>query len=217
MVAAGESVNWRLEAWFANLNPEQQVAFKKLHTELLKFNAQINLISKKTEKDADQVHFADSILACRIILEHDDAPVIYDIGSGNGFPGLALATLAPDRQVVMIDSDTRKIEYIKHAIAVMGLKNAKARAVRLQDVEANEIKCAISRGFASLSASILTARKAFEVGGRYYHMKGSAWGTEVADIPIQACSIWTPKLLRNYRLPDSSADLTLVLTTKIAP
>lgn len=206
---------WRLREWFPDLPPETHEMLRVYYAELLKFNPKINLISRRTELDADQVHFADSIMASKILLQHTKSSSIVDIGSGNGFPGLVLATLAPDRQILLLDKDLRKIEFIKHVVGRMGLKNVSTYNGLLETIKPESIQCGISRGFASITGAIIGARKSFKPGGEYFHMKSNAWVREIAEIPTQVCSIWSPKLVADYRLPASTVTMSLILTRKI--
>ncbi|MCB0412031.1 MAG: class I SAM-dependent methyltransferase, partial [Bdellovibrionales bacterium] len=139
----------------------------------------------------------------------------YDIGSGNGFPGLIMAAMAPNRSFVMVDSDERKMEFIKHAATVLELKNVRFFVGRVESLPKGSVQAGVTRGFASLSGAILPCRGPFAVGSEFYHLKSSSWGREVAEIPTQACSMWAPKLVRNYRIPESSIEMAVVLTSRL--
>ena len=56
-----------------------------------------------------------------------DAARIADIGSGAGFPGLALAAALPASQVDLIESVGRKCEFIRRAIEEAGIGNARSQ------------------------------------------------------------------------------------------
>jgi len=208
------TVHWRLEQWIPDLSPALLASLKTYHDELLKFNKTINLISVKTIPMADALHFADCILAMRVIIadiKHDE---IYDFGSGNGFPGIILALLAPNLKVHLVDSDQRKAEFLKHMVAQLGLKNADVMIRPVEAFAPGSIKCAVSRAFAPLSKSLLLTRRVFAIGGTYYHLKGEEWATEIADIPTQLCSFWQPGLLAEYKLPIGEVRFAVVKTEK---
>jgi 16S rRNA (guanine527-N7)-methyltransferase len=68
-------------------------------------------------------HVADSLVA----LELDDvrrARSIADIGSGAGWPGLALAAALPEASVALVESAVRHCRYLERAVAAGGLTNA---------------------------------------------------------------------------------------------
>lgn len=209
------TVHWRIDQWFPELSTEVRSNLKKYHEELLKFNKTSNLIGVKTIPMADAIHFADSILACRIIEKDLKTNEIFDFGSGNGFPGLVMALMMPHRKVHLVENDNRKCEFLKHMIQVLKLSNVDVLMRSVEALEAGSVTCAVSRGFAPISKAILMARKAVPVGGIYYHIKGEEWATEIADIPTQLCSFWLPSLLSEYKLPIGEIRFSVVKTEKI--
>jgi len=78
---------------------------------LNKWQASINLVSNSTLKDAQTRHFLDSLQLCQYI--PDTAKILYDIGSGAGFPGLVIATVRPDLSVHLIESDQKKCAFLQ--------------------------------------------------------------------------------------------------------
>lgn len=205
---------WRVPEWFPELPSVLLEQLRLFHSELLKFNVKLNLISRTTERDSDEVHFADSLYASDLILKTKAEGPIHDIGSGNGLPGLVLALCAPDRQIFLVESDSRKCEFIKHIIHVLKLQNVTVMNVRLETLKAEEIKVGISRGFASISKTVLLLNKSFTKGGKFFHLKGSNWSTEIAEIPSQLISVWAPELIGEYSMPVTQARRAVVCTTK---
>lgn len=194
--------SWRLREWFPNLSPTVHDQLKKYFLELLRFNKTINLISPKSEFYSDAIHFADSILACKAVHKNiNKNAVLYDLGSGNGFPGLVYAILYPEQSVVLLDSDERKCEFLKHIVKYLDLSNVVIKNLKIERMGAGSIEQAICRGFAPLPKALLTLRKIIKGGGAIYHLKSEEWAIEVSQIPIQLCSIWQPKLLADYLLP----------------
>lgn len=61
-------VHWRIDEWFPDLSSEIRTRLKTYHEELIVFNRTINIVSGKTLFAADALHFADSILSARIIM-----------------------------------------------------------------------------------------------------------------------------------------------------
>lgn len=81
------------------------------HKLLLKWQDKINLVSSKTIQNAWERHFDDSLQ----LLDHipHDAKILFDIGSGAGFPGLVLAIVRPDLDLHLIESDQKKCSFLK--------------------------------------------------------------------------------------------------------
>ena len=205
---------WRLDQWFGALPAPVMAKLKAYHAELLKFNVKLNLISRSTEREADEIHFADCLLASEILLKQDLGKKVYDIGSGNGFPGLILATLDPTREYFLVESDTRKCEFLKHAVHRLELKNVMVMNVSLKSLKDSEVEVAVSRGFASIGKTLLSCNKIFKTGGRFFHLKASTWSTEIAELPSQLISVWSPALVGEYSLPVNQARRAIVGTQK---
>ena len=212
-----QTPNWRIKTWFADLDEKTHDNLFKYFTELQKFNKIVNLISAKTVLHADAIHFADSILSSRIVSKKVNKSVyLYDLGSGNGFPGLVYAILYPDQKIVLIDSDERKCEFLKHISDSLGLVNVIVQNKKIDVLPANTIEQAICRGFAPLPKALLTLRKCVKKGGTIYHMKSEEWALEVSQIPSQLCSLWQPSLEQEYKLPIGDIKMFVVKTIKIA-
>lgn len=184
------------------------------HGELLKFNSKLNLISRNTERDADEAHFADCILAAQTLAKVDLGANVYDIGSGNGLPGLLMAILSPKTTFHLVESDVRKAEFLKHVAHTLQLGNATVLNVRVESLPAGSITNAVSRGFASVSKACVAVSKVMASGGVFYHLKGNSWSTEIAEIPSQLMSQWAPELIGEYVLPVSQARRAVVATRK---
>lgn len=105
-------------------------------------------VSSVVDERAWQVHVADSLTGLEVE-ELRSAERVADIGSGAGFPGLALAVALPDAEVDLIESVTRKCEFMRRAIAAAGIANA-----TVLDTRSEEWAAAAGRG----SYDVVTAR-----------------------------------------------------------
>ena len=160
------------------------------------------------------MHFADCILATQLLLKEKLSSRVFDIGSGNGFPGIILGIMDSTREFVLVESDQRKCEFLKHAIHRLQLKNMSVMNVRLENLQRSAVDCAVSRGFASISKTLLGCNRIFAKAGCFYHLKGNNWSSEIAELPSQLISVWTPRLVGEYTLPVSQARRAIVATQK---
>jgi 16S rRNA (guanine527-N7)-methyltransferase len=206
---------WRIDQWFPEIPLEMKNQLKRFYEELLKFNKTVNLIAAKTIPTADSIHFADCILATRLIEKDLKVDEIYDFGSGNGFPGIIMALMMPHRKIHLVELDGRKAEFLKHVIVQLGLKNCDVLVRQAEALPVGSVRCGVSRGFAGISKAILLTRRIFPVGGVYYHLKSEEWATEIADIPTQLCSYWLPGLVGEYKLPVGEVRFAVIKTEKI--
>jgi 16S rRNA (guanine527-N7)-methyltransferase len=207
---------WRIPEWFPELNSSSASLLKAFRDELLFFNNKISLISPGTLLNSDSIHFADGILGSQIVFSQLKQKEIYDFGSGNGVPGIVFACLYPGINVKLVESDTRKNEYLKHCISKLGLKNCSAILARIEDLAQESVKAVMARGLASVSKSIILARKCTSVNGQFFHFKGPSWPSEIGEIPSQVLSSWDVQKLGDYRLFDSGQVMSIILTTRSA-
>lgn len=75
-----------------------------------------NLSSVRDVDVAVWVHVVDS-LSGLLVPQVDHAPGLVDLGSGGGFPGLALAAMLPDVPVTLVESEGRKADWLRRASA----------------------------------------------------------------------------------------------------
>ena len=215
-LTADQTANWRLKTWFPDLDEKTHGQLKTYFVELQKFNKVLNLISAKTLVHADAIHFADSVLAARIVRNKiNKIKYLYDLGSGNGFPGMIYGILYPDQKVILIDSDERKCEFLKHVADTLGLLNVVVQNKKIEMLPAGTIEQAICRGFAPLPKALLTLRKIVKKGGVVFHLKSEEWALEVSQIPTQLCSMWQPALELEYKLPIGDIKMFVVRTSKL--
>ncbi len=206
---------WRIPEWFPELGDDKLHQLKTFHGELIQFNGRMNLISPRTERTADLVHFADGIIGCRIVAEACDSDEIWDMGSGNGIPGLVMACLFPERRILPVEADARKVEFLKHVASRMGLQNVAVTHARVEDIEEGSIHCGMTRAMASISKTLLLARKAAAHDCRFFHFKGESWSKEVAEIPSQILAFWEPGHVKAYHLPNGQGDFNIIMTKRI--
>ena len=211
-----ENTAFRVAKWFPDLGDETIKLLSKYNDELNRFNKAINLVSPKTLPMADLLHFSDSILASRMV-SADAGPIgeIFDLGSGSGFPGLVFAVLNKQTQVKLVESDFKKCEFLKHIASTLSLKNVTVLNQTAETLADGSVQFCLARGFSSISKSIFLLRKAVVAGGSFYHLKSEEWSMEVGEIPSQLCSLWTPSLVGEYRLPMGEVKFSIVKTNKI--
>ncbi len=117
---------------------------------LIKWNNSINLVSRDSLADLWCRHFLDSAQ----LLEHipstfDNAePVIVDLGSGAGFPGMVLAILGCQK-VHLIESDQRKCVFLREVARATSCQ-VTVHNKRIEQVEAFRADLVTARAFAPL-------------------------------------------------------------------
>ncbi len=217
VVSSNLQFEMNLKKWLTGATDDVLLKFIKYNMELIKFNKAVNLIAPTTIATADSVHFSDSVYATQIVIKNlVPGQPLFDIGSGNGFPGMIMAILHPNVPVILVDRDERKSEFLKHIANALQLKNVTVETSPVEDMGAARMVNVVTRGFAPLHKAMLITRKQVSKGGRFFHLKGDGWANELASVPSQLFSFWTPSLLGQYQLPGTMSNMAVVLTEKIA-
>ena len=87
---------------------------------MLEENQRINLTAVREREAAVIFHGLDSLAMAALPREQDPAMAL-DIGTGNGFPGVAIACLFPGAQVLLMDRTLKKLKAIERALQAAGL------------------------------------------------------------------------------------------------
>lgn len=82
--------------------------------------------------EAVHVHLADSLVAIEVDRLRS-ARRIADIGTGAGFPGLALAVALPASEVRLVESQAKKCRFLRRAITAAGVDNARVAERRAEE------------------------------------------------------------------------------------
>jgi 16S rRNA (guanine527-N7)-methyltransferase len=94
-------------------------------------------VSSVVDERAWQVHVEDSLTGLNVP-ELREAKRIADIGAGAGFPGLVLAVALPTAQIDLIESVSRKCEFMQRACEGAGIANATVLNTRSEDLAAGD-------------------------------------------------------------------------------
>ncbi len=206
----------KLREHFPEIEKKTYVRLEIFANELVKFNKAINLVSPSTIGKMDMIHFADSILGSSIVRsEIKETTPLYDLGSGNGFPGLVFGILYPNIEIRLVERDLRKCEFMKHIADLCKLDNLKTMNQEIKSLPNASVEQAMARGLAPIPRALLHFRSIFNHGGRFYHFKSDSWSKEVADIPTQVFSVWHCELVSTYELPEIGIQQAIVLSEKL--
>src|ERR1700754_1007707 len=149
-MTAREALQSRLERGITALGvnlPEGAVDRLLDYRELLeRWNAAYNLTAVRNADEMISRHLVDSLA----ILPYVHGRSLADLGTGPGLPGIPLAIAEPAREVLMVDSNGKKVRFLREAIRTLKLTNGRALQSRVEDVEGT-FECITARAFAWLA------------------------------------------------------------------
>lgn len=135
-------------------------------------------------------HVADSLVALDLP-EVRAARRVADLGSGGGFPGLALAIVLPSARVALVESVGRKCAFLAGAASELGLANVEvvnARAEAWEDgLGAHDL--VVARALAPLGVLVEYAAPLLEPRGVLLAWKGRRDPAEEADGAAAAAAL----------------------------
>lgn len=105
-----------------------------------------------------------------------------DLGTGAGFPGLVIAALRPECEVVMVESRARRIEWLERACATMGLTQARVEGKRLEMVETRDVSVISARAFAPLPRLLELSSRFSTSDTKWLLPKGRSAKQELDDL-----------------------------------
>lgn len=103
-----------------------------------------------------------------------------DIGSGAGLPGMVLAIARPDAHLILIEPMERRVEWLNHEAAELGLENVTVVRARAEDARLSEpLDQVTARAVTALSKLIPATAPLLRKGGQMIFLKGSRVEEEV--------------------------------------
>ena len=127
-------------AGIADVSDAQAAILERHYERMLLWNRTVNLTTITGVAEAVERHYGESIF----LATHLSAGAlrIVDVGSGPGFPGIPVAVLRPDCDMVLVESHQRKAVFLKEVCREM--KNVQVLAKRGEEIE-DRFDWAISR------------------------------------------------------------------------
>ena len=98
---------------------------------ILKWNSTRNLVSRNTNKEQITEHIFD----CACITPLLDENKILDVGTGAGLPGIVVSILESKKKVTLLEPNQKKVSFLTHVQAELGLTNLKIEKGRVEDLK----------------------------------------------------------------------------------
>jgi len=172
---------------------------------LIKWNKTHNLTAITQQEDVVDLHLLDSLSVLSFVTEKR----ILDVGSGGGFPGIVLAIMLPETEVVSVDTRGKKIQFQLLAANKLGLKNFHAKQARIEEfTDESGFSQIISRAFSSLENFTAWTDHLLQESGEWLAMKGKLHEEEVEQLVANEIEI------HPLTLPNNVGERHLLLITR---
>ncbi len=175
---------------------------------LVEWNQKFNLTAITEPVAMVQKHLLDSLTVQPWI----GGPFVTDVGTGAGFPGLPLAILNPTLRFTLIDSTAKKIRFVEHAAATLGLGQVTAVCTRAEAWKPSQRSLTVvSRALSSIPEFVKNAGHLVAHSGRLLAMKGKDPIGELDDLPPG----WIAKSIERLHVPGLPDERHLVIIERV--
>jgi len=162
-----------------HVRPGQVDQFARHASILKEWNQKINLTTIVDPLEMAIKHFLDAVLPCYYI---QPASRILDVGSGAGFPGVALKVMIPTLQVTLVEAKRKKVNFLKHVIRELGLTQIEAVQTRIENLNQHcrvKFDVIVSRAFSDLHQLIRLTLPYLAASGQIIAYKAKVSAAEI--------------------------------------
>ena len=146
---------------------------------LIKWNRAYNLTAVRDPLEMVGRHLLDSLA----VLPHLRGKRCLDMGCGPGLPGIPLAILRPDMDFVLLDSNGKKIRFVRQACLELGLANVSDVQQRVEEYRSEAgFDCLVARAFTDLSRMLALSAHLRSPDGLLLAMKADKAEQEMARV-----------------------------------
>jgi len=176
------------------LEDEVIVTLENFASLLHEWNQVHNLTGAKTI-DAIYVNIIDSLFPLTFIKK---PKTLLDVGTGAGFPGLALAIALPETEVVLAEPLKKRVSFLKYAAIDLGLPNVLVEGKRVEYVVHDAFNLISSRAVTNTKLLLDLTQNISDSHTEYLFYKGSRVFDEIEDVQHQLSYDIVQKNQRNY-------------------
>ncbi len=176
---------------------------------LYKWNRTYNLTAIEEPEEMLRRHVLDSLT----VLSYIKGTRCLDVGTGPGLPGFILALAQPEKHWVLLDSNQKKIRFLRHVKAELQIQNIEIVQSRVEDyINKQPFDTVICRAFAPLSRILKLTSHLITKDNQLLAMKGRQADEEVSELGKHNFLIEVKKLPNI----DENSSLSLLHITKKA-
>ena len=179
-------------------------------------NAVMNLTAIEGEEDTARLHFLD----CAALLKGFalGGKRLIDVGTGAGFPGLALKIACPSLELTLLDSLDKRIGFLRDCCEMLGFENVTCVHARAEEAPKDyraAFDVATSRAVARLRVLCELCLPLVKKGGVFLAMKGPNCAEELEEArDAMALLGGSPEPVFFYEIPGTSIRHSVVVIRK---
>ena len=209
-----------LRSGFAELSlPLDETAvrrYRQYYELLTERNKVMNLTAIEGEEASARLHFLDC--AALLTLADFRGKSVIDVGSGAGFPGLALKIAEPGVELTLLDSLDKRVHFLRETCDTLGFEDVRCLHARADEAPADlrqAYDVAVSRAVARLNLLCELCLPFVKVGGLFAAMKGPGADEEVIDAKRAIRTLGGRlEAVARYTIPGTEVTHTAILIRK---
>ena len=129
---SADAINKALREFKIEATTEQIASIQRYMSLLLAWNEKINITAIRDPLEMLYRHFCESMYAAVAVPLQGGR--LADVGSGGGFPGLALKIIRPELQVFLIESNVKKATFLAEVVRELALVDARVLVSRYEEL-----------------------------------------------------------------------------------
>lgn len=198
------------------MSTAQQPVLLAYLEQMQRWNRSYNLTAVRDIEQMMVQHLFDSLAIVPILqkelYKNTVNPVVVDVGSGAGLPGVVLAVMYPEATIHCVDAVEKKATFIRYVAGVLRLPNLKAHHARVEKLPPFEADIVVSRAFASLADFATLAGMHVAATGHLLAMKGRDPLEEIDELSNRTS--WRVNRIDPLLVPELDARRCLVWLTE---
>lgn len=165
-----------LKKYLPHLPEDQITQLNALADLFLEANQKVNLSAIRDRDGVLLKHIVDSLLILPFLnLKAKDR--VLDVGTGGGFPGLALAIIFPEVHFCLLDATRKKVDAVQMMADALGLSNVRTLWGRAEELGKDrefrqQFDLVVSRALAKFEENLKLCLPFVRPGGRFFAYQG---------------------------------------------
>ncbi len=185
-----------IQKWFPDLEQETWTKLNEYTSLLRKWNAKINLVSRKDTDRLEIKHLAHCLTITKFLRLMPKARLL-DVGTGGGLPGIPLAICYPEARFTLMDSIGKKVMVVEDMVKRLDLQNAEVIRGRVEELpKKKSYDFVIGRAVTALPTFFGWVQNKIAKGAKHspangiLYLKGGDYTEELNNSGLHPAKIW---------------------------